>query len=253
MTESQSDSPPPRQNDYFNARLWWGQVLTALAHLTRLRPGARERSANALILAARAFPLVGAALGLAGGLAYAIAFSIGLPVLVAALLGVGTLVFLTGALHEGQMSRLAEPRDESPIGALGVISLLLALGARVGSVADLERPGLVIAALVVAAAASRAAIPAAARFLLPPGTNDAEAESARPGSSDVLVAVLLAAGLSLIALGWSGLVALLAGAAGALALIAFARRRIAERADDGLGAIQQAFEVAFLAALAALR
>lgn len=304
MSEPVDDGPFGGPSDLFNTRLWWSQIRTAAGLFVRFNPFGRGpvAPAQALASAARAFPVVGAGLGFAGGIAYAILFGIGLPPLIAALAGVGALVLLTGALHETQLSRFAERLGsgvEARLGAAGVIALLMALGARIATVADLERPGLVIAALVCAGAVSRAALPALVRYLpalvraqraQAPGRADpseaageeprsadrtteseaaAEGEQARapeanreagetagnppPLPSEVWTGAAIAALLSLIALGWPGLAALLAGVAGAFALAFLTRRRAPLELPDALGAAQQSGEIFFLIALAAIK
>lgn len=265
IPESEGGGPSWRE-ELLNARLWWRQIRIAAGLLSWLRPQVREGldAEEASLLAARAFPLIGAALGLGAGLVYALAFALGLAPLVAALLGIGALILATGARPERDLSGIAESLAapaasraeasapaEGPLGAVGVIALLLALGARVGTVADLREPGLVIAAMVTAGALSRAAIPAAARYLRAPDTEE-EGEARLPGAADVYTGIGLAVALSLIAVASSGLLASLAAAAGAFALATFGRRRRLDRRRL-LGTVQQFSEVACLIALAAVR
>src|SRR5581483_1985388 len=119
---------------------WRDDLVTASLFLTRL-PLARllrappPASAEALTHALRAFPLVGAAIGLIAALVYWVAALFGLAPLPGALLAVGATVLLTGGLHEDGLadcadgfgggrdrdSKLAIMRD-SRIGSYGVLA-----------------------------------------------------------------------------------------------------------------------------------
>ena len=117
--------------------------------------------------------MVGALIGLAGAIAYALAVWLGLPPWPAAVLALATTIWLTGALHEDGLAdvadgfgggrtredKLAIMRDPR-IGSYGALALVLAVLARAGAMAALAEPAAVAAALVAAGAASRAALPA---------------------------------------------------------------------------------------------
>src|SRR5271170_2006000 len=90
---------------------WRADLLTASLFLTRVKlsrfvtvPAA---SAGGLTHALRAFPLVGAAIGLAAALVYWLASLFGLSPLPAALLTIGVTVWLTGGLHEDGLADCA--------------------------------------------------------------------------------------------------------------------------------------------------
>ena len=132
----------------------------------------------------------------------AIAAGIGLPDIVAAVLAVGAGALVTGALHEDGLAdmadgfgggntperKLAIMRD-SRIGAYGVIVLVVVLAAKVGAISDLGSTGLVAAALVAAAAASRAAMPAVMLWLEPARTDGLAVDAGRPPSTHVWTGV----------------------------------------------------------------
>jgi hypothetical protein len=159
---------------FFSARIWWQDVGNALRLLTRLplpramapgeslpedlqpddEPGdgpEEEAAPRPIGRAVRAFPLIGALLGIVAGLGFAIATGLGLPDLVAGVVAIALLALATGALHEdgladmadgfggGQTAekKLAIMRD-SRIGAYGVMALVLVLAAKVGALADLS-------------------------------------------------------------------------------------------------------------------
>ena len=283
---------------FFIARAWWQDFGNALRFLTRL-PMPQERaslrpdflddiedsykagnggeavnadeaesaqSLKPLGRTVRAFPLVGALLGIAAGLAFALATGLGLPVLVAGVIAIALLALATGALHEDGLAdmvdgfggghniekKLAIMRD-SRIGAYGVIALVLVLAAKVGALADLDDIGVVMSSLICAAAASRAAMPAMMRWLPPALSDGLGASAGRPAAEHVWTGIIIAAILAVLLLTWSGVVALLIAAFSAFAVGFLARRQIGGHTGDVLGATQQISELIFLLTLAAIR
>ena len=271
---------------YFTARAWWQDVGNALRFLTRIPvPQARDSeraefldeveeeaaAGDAPLLkplgrTVRAFPLIGALLGIAAGLAFAIATGLGLPVLVAGVIAIALLALATGALHEDGLAdmadgfggghnaekKLAIMRD-SRIGAYGVITLVLVLAAKVGALAELADIGVVMSSLICAAAASRAAMPAMMRWLEPARSDGLGAAAGRPAAEHVWTGIVIAAILCVLLLTWSGVVAILIAALSAMAVGVLARRQIGGHTGDVLGATQQISELIFLLTLAAIR
>lgn len=279
---------------FFKLRTWWLDMGTATRFLTRFPWPTRNpwRAAGAMFAreeaddeareetpsdaettepaalgrAVRAFPLVGALIGLCAGLAYAIAFGLGLPGVVAAVISVAVLVLVTGALHEDGLSdmvdgfgsgrtaeaKLAIMRD-SRIGAYGVIAIVLVLAAKVGALADLESTGVVISGLICAAAASRTVLPAIMRWLEPAREDGLGANAGRPSVEHIWTGIAIAVVLSIVLLTWSGIVALLVCAVGGFGVAWLARRQIGGHTGDVLGGAQQISELLFLLALAAVR
>src|SRR6185312_15110031 len=93
MTSGMSAEPPR----WSEAATWWEDFRRAAQFLTRvpLTPPAVERT---LAEASWAFPLVGAAIGLAAGIAYAIALALHLPPAAAGLVAIGGRGHVLGAL-----------------------------------------------------------------------------------------------------------------------------------------------------------
>ncbi|HEX6113175.1 MAG TPA: adenosylcobinamide-GDP ribazoletransferase [Geminicoccaceae bacterium] len=239
----------------------------ALAFLTRL-PVAPEPAAHGASLAASVvmFPVVGALIGLLGGVAYALA-SLGLPPWPAATVALATTIWLTGALHEDGLADVADgfgggrTREDklrimrdSRIGSYGALALVLALLARAGALAALAMPTEVAAALVAAGAVSRAAL-APVMTMLPAARADGLAAGAgRPHALRAGAAVLVAALIAVAVLGEAAGPALLAGAGAAFGVAWLAGRQIGGHSGDVLGAVQQLTEIGvLLGALAALR
>jgi adenosylcobinamide-GDP ribazoletransferase len=232
----------------------------ALAFLTRLPVGAAlPWGAADLAASAPMFPVVGALIGLAGAIAYALAVWLGLPPWPAAAVALGATIWLSGAMHEDGLADVADgfgggstPGDklaimrDPRIGSYGAVALVLALLARAGAVAALGEPSDVAAALVAAGAVSRAALPAAMAALPPARADGLAAGAGRPHPLRAAAALLIAALIAFLLLGGTALAALVAGAAGALAVILLARRQIGGHTGDVLGAIQQLTEIGAL-------
>ena len=270
------DEAPRQQAAYRAARAWWSDLRAALRFLTQVPAGMVRPAGGQAPLgrAVRAFPIVGALVGLFAGIVFGIAGGLGLPEIVAAVLAVGAGALATGALHEDGLAdmadgfgggdsrerKLAIMRD-SRIGAYGVIVLVVVLAAKVGAIADLGGTGggtgggigLAIAAMVAAAAVSRAAMPALMLWLEPARSDGLAADAGRPPATHVWTGLALAAVLAVGLLTWSGLVAVLVAGLGAAAVAWLADRQVGGHTGDVLGGAQQVAEVLFLLTLAAIR
>jgi adenosylcobinamide-GDP ribazoletransferase len=240
----------------------------ALVFLTRLpiRPGRPWRSGE-LAESVPMFPVVGALVGLAGGLAYALSWRLGLTSFLAALTAIAVVALLTGAMHEDGLADVADgfgggrTREDalrimrdSRIGTFGALALLLAVLARTGALASLAEPLLVLLTMVVAAAVSRATLPAML-LALPGARSDGLAAAAgRPHWTRVVAGATFACLLALLLLEpAAALAGLLAAGLLALLVAALARARIGGITGDVLGAAQQLAELGFLLALVSVR
>lgn len=259
---------------------WIEDVRAAAAILTRLpeawiktaRPVPPARSRDAV----RAFPLVGAGLGLAGGLAFATAFTLAAPPLVAAFAALAVIAALGGGRREAgfaaAMAAIAGPRDGAPAGVESVAAILLIglKAAALGAVLEADT-GLFI--LIGAVGASQIAAPALAQLgtrgslrrrlsglgnekpAAPAGDPGAEDDAliAEEDAADPTTAVLVAVALALVFLGpFAGAVALVAAAAAVFAFRAIvdaSSNRDIPGLDD---AAQQIAETALIVAAVAM-
>jgi adenosylcobinamide-GDP ribazoletransferase len=245
---------------------WWDDLRVAAEFLTRVPLGASEKKAQGAVAAAmRAFPLVGAALGVAGSVGYWLAVWFGLSPLPSAFLALAAIVILSGAMHEDGLAdtvdgliggsdkknRLAIMHD-SFIGTYGVLALIFSVGIRVAILASLADPGMVAAALIAAQAVSRAGLPVIVSNMKPARRSGLAVAAGRPSYDRVYASVALGAALSLLFLGpVAGLFALLVAAAVIVAMMALSRHFVGGYTGDILGAAQQACEVAVLLVAAA--
>ena len=144
------------------------ELAAALALLTRLP--VRFLALPRLTVASQAvwaYPVVGAIIGIIGGAAYWLVYSLSVPPALAAICALLAMILSTGALHEDGLADFADGlggdskerslsimRDHQ-IGTYGIIALVLSLAVRATAIALIAEPHLVTAALIGAGAASR--------------------------------------------------------------------------------------------------
>ena len=211
-----------------------------------------------------AAPATGAIVGLVGSVVLALTEPLGLPPLIRAGLAPAALVAATGALHEdgladaaggfgagGALPRRLEIMRDSRIGAFGAIALTLALILRVGALAAALAGGFwgAAAALTLVSAVSRAGALTPLALLEPTRSDGAGASAgrlkARAFAAAWGAAFVIAFALGVVAVGLGhAVVAVGAGAVGAAAMTALARRRIGGQTGDVAGAAQQWAEIA---------
>jgi adenosylcobinamide-GDP ribazoletransferase len=208
-------------------------------------------------------PLIGALVGLAAGLVFAIVRGLAGPGWLAGVLAVGAAILITRALHEDGLAdtadglgphalepaRRLEIMRDSRNGTFGVLALALSVLIKVACLAQFSGPtGLVV--LIAAHALSRAVI-AWPLLAYPPVHSDGlGAQAGKPTDNDVWLTIGIGAALAfLLLLGKGFLVALVAPIV-TVAVAWAASRWIADRiggyTGDTLGAVQQKAEIAFL-------
>jgi adenosylcobinamide-GDP ribazoletransferase len=238
-------------------------IRAAFALLTRLPVSSSDDSSSG----AAAFPLVGVVVGLAGAAPLVLAGATQ-PVL-ASLLAIAAMAILTGVLHLDGLAdtadALAAPyaaaaeraRTDPAVGPGGVAALVVVLATEVAALVGLATAGgawLAAAALVVGATVART-MPVLAVQLAPgrvPDDGFAGWFARRVGPLDGLVAVVLAAAVTVVvvlATGWTavalgGIVGAIVGSVAAAVVVSLR----GQLDGDGLGAI---VELTFAAALTA--
>lgn len=277
MTDS---GPNPAAADSQPRQSKLNDIRGAVLLLTRWPISGSPPALGQAAAAAWAFPLVGAAVGLLGGIVFLGANHAGLGIGSATLLTIAAQVLATGALHEDGLAdtadgfgggndrerKLAIMRD-SRIGSYGVIALILTFGLRYVAINEMANSlistsdeydqtvshiGAVFIALVISGAVSRAAM-AAVWYVLPAARTDGLAASAGtvPFQS-MAVGVVLASAIAFLLLpvtGWAVLLGAVAAFTAAITILA--KRQIGGHTGDVLGATQQLAEIVALLAIAA--
>ena len=252
---------------------WLSDLRTVGAFLTILpfRPavGAAEDGYERgnLSVAAWGFPIIGLLLGATGGLCYAFAIWLGCTVWLAAVLSLAVLVLLCGGIHEDGLGDFADGfggancdrrlaiMHDSQAGNFAILALLLLSAGRIGALAALDALERVFLALLVAASLSRAAVVVVMHILPPARSDGLSAGAGQPTLNITFAAILIAAAIAVLTLGFVAALACMAAAAVAAALVAVtARRRLGGQTGDVLGAVQNIteFSCLFAAGLAFL-
>lgn len=243
---------------------WKADCVCAFGLLTRL-PLPKGARGSAMGEGVWAWPLVGLVAGLLGGIVYAIAWRFHLSPWLCSLLAILALILVTGGFHEdgladtadGMGGRTPERRlaimKDSRIGSYGALALILSVALRAGALAQIGEPRRVLAALILAGMAGRAAMPGVLLLSAParPGglaasLGDLSRSRASVGWGIAAVLALLLAGAEAAAL------AALAAILVALALAGLGRRSLGGYTGDTLGATEQLTECAVLLVLASL-
>ncbi len=214
-------------------------------------------------------PFIGAAVGLAAGLVFAIVRAISGPGWLAAVLAVGAAVLITRALHEDGLADTADglgphaleaPRRleimrDSRNGTFGVLALALTVLIKVACLAQFSgSTGLVV--LIGAHALSRAVLAYPLLAYAPVHSDGLGAQAGKPTDNDVWLTIAIGAAIAFLLLLGKGLFVAILAPAAAIAATWFASRWIAARiggyTGDTLGAVQQKAEIAFLIVAALL-
>lgn len=275
-----STGPNPADQPSSARQTRLNEIQSAFLLLTRLRLFGSSAPLGQAAAAAWAFPLVGAVVGVLGGLVFLGANHAGLGIGSATLLSIAAQVLITGALHEDGLADTADgfgggnDRErkltimrDSRIGSYGVIALILAFGLRYAAINELANSlistsdeydqtvshiSAVFFALIAAGAVSRAAM-AAAWYILPAARVEGLAVSSGivplPSAAAGVIIAAAVAFLLLPVTGWLVLLAVVALLTAAMMVLA--RQQIGGHTGDVLGATQQLAEIAGLLAITA--
>jgi len=207
-----------------------------------------------------ALPLAGLLIGLAGAVVYWLATRAHLPPQAAAALALAATILLTGAMHEDGLADTADgfgggkTREDklrimrdSRIGTFGACALVISLMLRWSAISDIQNPGSVAIALVVAHTASRAMLPAFMRLVPTARTDGLSAGAGQPPIRSTIIALALGAvGLAAGFGAGAMLVGLLTLAAIGGLLAWLSLKQVGGQTGDVLGAVEQMGEAAVL-------
>ncbi len=241
-------------------RSWGGDILLAMAFLTRLPVPVNEAAGKRpLADVAWAFPVVGMFVGTLAGLALAVGFQFGQHPLVCGLLAIATSVLVSGGLHEDGLADVADGfgsaqkvsdklriMHDSRIGSYGVLALVFSIALRTGALAGMTTPTTAVLALITAGALSRSLVVAVMSQMDMARSDGLGASAGKPTSESTLVALGLAATTTFLLLGAEGWVILAVALASATFMGFLAKRQIGGQTGDVLGAVQQVTEAAVL-------
>jgi adenosylcobinamide-GDP ribazoletransferase len=239
----------------------------AVMLLTRVPvPSAGTADRGALARAIWCYPIVGALVGTAGAAVLWAATAMGLATGPAVWFALAVTILLTGCFHEDGLAdfwdgigggrtveRKLEIMRDSRIGSYGAAALVLSLALRASLLASITAPFQAMAALVAMMALGRGAI-GVVTLLVEPARTDGLAVTATSSSlrfamlslavAFAIAGLVVPAGVAMAALG--------AVIVSGVAMAELMRRQIGGYTGDGLGASEQAAEVAALVTIVAL-
>ena len=247
----------------------WQELKLCLGLLTRVPVRVDTPVPTSMVArASRWFPLVGGLIGVVSAGVLGFGVLLGLPDLATALIAIGAIVLLTGAIHEdgladvadgfgGGFNRFArlEIMRDSRVGAYGVIALVLSIGLKAALLAALIGAGIQIAAVavIVAAMASRLTPVLLMRYLARARRDGMAVAAGTPDAASVRIAWGLSLAGLLLLPSWPAMLMTLAAVLVVfVGLGALATRRIGGQTGDVLGAGQQVTELLVLLGLVVL-
>ncbi|WP_296373561.1 adenosylcobinamide-GDP ribazoletransferase [Yoonia sp.] len=237
-------------------------LAAALGLLTRLPvPIETTRAVARGAAAAWAYPVVGIVVAVIISATVAVMLTLDLPAQIAAALGLGAGVVLTGAMHEDGLAdtadglwggwdrarRLAIMKD-SHIGTYGVIALALTLLIRWLALTALIASGSHWAALIGAAALSRGGMVVLMGAMPNARDTGLSHHVGRPSTATIWLAVAIAGVIGLVTTGFG---VVLMAALAVLLCGMIAKAKIGGQTGDILGATQQMTEITVLLAVVA--
>ncbi len=252
---------PTTPNEHTFIQRACSDIRVAISLLTRLPFGTPH---NDLAAACWAFPVAGLLVGLGGGCILVTTLALNVPLLAAALLTVGSMVLLTGALHEDGLADMAdgvggmdpeqrlEIMRDSRIGAYGVLALVLTVGLRATAIAAIADTDAAFSAVVAAAALSRGLLPGVMHLLPLASSSGLAVGVGQPTKNHALLAAAIGAALAIVFLGFFlGLGVSILAVIGVVVIALLARHMIGGYNGDSLGAAQQIAEIVILLTAAA--
>ena len=249
---------------------WTDDLKAATRFLTRI-PIGDGGGAFELNRALRAFPVIGAIIGLAAAIVLWLATALNLPTGLAAFITILALIALTGALHEDGLADTADGlwggasldaklaiMHDSRIGTFGVLALIGSVVLRGEALATLAIFDLAAAtgALVAAAVLSRHSMVALLRTSEAARNDGVAAAVGRPSADTVRTSLIVSLVVAVPFLWLSGGIAGIVIGLGLAALVhwgvkSLAVSQLGGHTGDVCGALQQVTETAILLGLAA--
>ena len=240
-------------------QLWLAAVLLTRVPLPHLPKDAFAKGVTAVW----AYPIVGAAVGACAVVMGQFAIWAGLPALSAAIIALGTMMLITGDMHEDGLAdvvdgfwggytpeRRLEIMRDSQIGTFGVLALLMVSLLRLTAISALLVDWW--PAIIGAAVISRAMMPTL-MSTIPHARRDGLAHSVgQPSTSYAAVALAVGAVVALLFVGASAFIGLMAAIVVTFGVALLAKNKIDGHTGDVLGATQQLSEVAVLLCLTAI-
>ena len=245
-------------------KTWRLDLMVALSLLTRIPIKVPENAYERQAEAVWAYGLIGVLWAAAVWLGCMAGLWLGLPPMVAALIGLAIGIVLTGAMHEDGLAdsadglwgghdptRRLEIMKDSTIGTYGVLALVISFALRWGLLVSLLEAEFAFGGLIIAAVIGRALM-AVVMANLPHARLDGLSHSVgRPDFQPAYAGLALAVFIGAVFGGFSGVLACALAVLTAWACARIAIAKIGGQTGDILGATGQLSELAALMVLLA--
>ena len=260
-------SPPAITMRAPSAENLWAEIVIAVNYLTRLNLKLNIDPKPRFIRKSMCwFPAVGAAIGIFGGCVDWVMTQMGLPGIITAAFAVISMLWATRALHEEEFASMANLYGknfdkEQGIGWLkeersvqyGTLAVIFVIIMKIGAIASLSDNEVVFSALIASAAWSRALMVMMAAWLRPiPGDPVAD-HFQTPPTLRMVLALVLGALLTFVALGSFASYALGAGAVAGLVIALLGANHLRGYNGPLMGTLQEVVEITVLGVILALQ
>lgn len=245
----------------------WAELSVAVNYLTRFNLPFKDEPKSALIRRSMVwFPIVGAGIGLFGGIIDWILTVMRMPGMITSTAAVVAMLFITRALHEEEFANLIDAygksydkeakvgwlKEERSVryGTLGIIAMIIV---KIGALASLADNILVFQTLVVAASWSRVLMVVAAAWLRPLEGDPVADHFQQPPALHVMVAVFIGVIISFSMLSEDTATVLTAGSIAGIIVALIGANHLRGYSGALLGTIQQVAEITIFAVILALQ
>ncbi len=246
----------------------WAEISVAVNYLTRFSLPFKNELRSSLISRSMVwFPIIGAAIGLAGASIDWIATLMRMPGVITATAAVVGMLFITRALHEEEFANLIDAYGKSVdseanhVGWLkeersvryGTLGIILIIILKIGAIASLADNTLVFQTLIVASSWSRALMVVAAAWLRPIDGDPVAEHFQQPPALRVAVAVGVAMIIAYMALDEDTATVLIAGSISGLIVALIGANHLRGYTGALLGTLQQVVEVTIFGIILAIQ
>jgi adenosylcobinamide-GDP ribazoletransferase len=246
---------------------WIQDIILGISFLTRLPISHSLPYKRFIMQSAWSFPLVGSFLGFLGGSVSWVLLELQLPLLIISFLTIGTLILLTGGLHEDGLADMADgfgggsnPENkiaimrDSQIGTYGTLILILVIAIKAAGIVTLlgqDNTLNCMVALVVSGSISRSLMVCVAYTLDHASEKGIGKFAGKPDSHTAISSIFITVITSIFLLPiMKAMIVLTLATLTATAIGLLAKRQINGYTGDILGATQQLSEVIVLIFLA---
>ncbi len=244
------------------------ELSVAINYLTRFSLPFKNELKSGLIRRSMVwFPLIGAAIGLAGAGVDWLTTMMRMPGIITSTAAVVSMLFLTRALHEEEFANLIDEysksfkKDSSAVGWLkqertiryGTTGIILLILLKIAAIAGLADNEVVFQTLVVAACWSRVMMVLAAAWLRPIEGDPVADHFQQPPALRVVLALAIGIAVSFFALGEDTAMVLTAGTLAGLIVALIGANHLRGYTGALLGGLQQVVEVTILGIILTLQ